>query len=119
MEVVTNFGNIEWTSKVQTWFNEKKEKVAIPQPNLRNTNKHVGGIDHQDWLLEKPSIAIRGKIWYWCLFKWIIDMALVNRSILYRNIQGSNSITMKDFWKTIAVNYLKLGIGKKVLKEAL
>lgn len=69
-----------------------------------------------DWLLEKHSIAIRGKKWYWCLFTRVIDMALVNASILYRNIHRCNSMTMKDFRRAVTVKYLKLGIGRKVLK---
>lgn len=77
----------------------------------------MGGVDHHDWLLEKHSIAIRGKKWYWCLFTRMIDMALVNASIIYRNIHGSDSMTMKDFRRAVAIKYLKLGIGKIVLKS--
>lgn len=50
---MANFDNIECTSKVQTWFSEKKENVVILQPNL--------SIDQHDWLLEKYSIAARDK----------------------------------------------------------
>ena len=46
----------------------------------------------------------------------IIDMTLVKASILYRNIHGCDSMTIKDFRRTVSVKYLKLGIGREVLK---
>lgn len=43
-------------------------------------------------------------------------MALVNASILIKNIHGSNNMTVKDFRTAIAVKYLKLGIEREALK---
>lgn len=95
----------------------KKERVAVPQPRaINNYNKYMGGVDHHDWLLEKHSIAVRGKKWYWCLVTRIIDMAVVNAFLLYRKIHGKKSISIKDFRRALAVYYLKLGHGKRTLK---
>jgi hypothetical protein len=38
----------------------------------------MGGVDHQDWLVGKYTIQIRGKRWYWPIFTRIVDMALTN-----------------------------------------
>ena len=120
LAVATNFDSIECTSKLQRWSLEKRERVTILQPNLINTyNKHMEGVGHHDWLLQKHTIAIRSKNWYWCLYTRIIDMELVNASILYRNIHGCNSMTIKDFRRAVFVKYLKLRIGRKVLNGSL
>lgn len=67
--VMTNFYNIECSSKVQRWLSEKNGKVILPQSNLiNNYNKYMGGVDHHNWLLEKHSIGVKGIKWYWYLF---------------------------------------------------
>ena len=77
----------------EVWFSPGPMKAnhasPIVQPYVIQTyNKHMGGIDHHDWLLEKHSISIRGKKWYWSIFTRILDMAVVNSFVLYRLIHG-------------------------------
>lgn len=66
----------------------------------------MGGVDHHDWLLEKFSISIRGKKWYWPLFTRIIDMAVTNTFVILNKLGPTN---IKDVRRNIAVPYLKLG----------
>lgn len=83
---------------------------------INNYNRYMGGVDQHDWFLEKHSISVRGKKWYWCLVTRIIDMAVVNGFILYNKIQGKKSMSIKDFRRAIAIQYLKIGHGQRVLK---
>ena len=47
-------------------------------------NKHMGGVDHDDWLVKKYRTSIFGKKWYWPLFTHSLDVALVNAWILHK-----------------------------------
>lgn len=115
--LATNFDAIEPIALAPRWSKEKKERVALPQPRLiYNYNHYMGGVDQHDWLLEKHNISVRGKKWYWSLVTRIIDMAVVNAFLLYRKIHGKKSISIKEFRRSIAVEYLKIGHGKRVLK---
>lgn len=115
--LVTNFDLVEPLATVPRWNAKEKAREQIPQPRvINNYNQYMGGVDHHDWLLEKHSISIRGKKWYWCLFTRMVDMAVINSFLLYRRIHGKKSVTLKDFRRQIAVPYLKLGHGRNILK---
>ena len=45
-------------------------------------------------------------------------MAVVNSFVLYRLIRVSNSISIKDFRRAIAITYLKLGHVSRVIRES-
>ncbi|KAG8240209.1 hypothetical protein J437_LFUL019340, partial [Ladona fulva] len=108
--VATNFDTLEPTVQVMRWCKEKSAKAYVPQPALiNNYNKYMGGEDMHDWLLEKHAIAIKGKKRYWRVFTRIVDMSIVNAYLLYRDIHGKQSISIKDFRRAITVHYLKLG----------
>ncbi|KAJ8927510.1 hypothetical protein NQ314_020007 [Rhamnusium bicolor] len=95
----------------------RKSQAPISQPKLiNNYNKFMGGVDHHDWLLEKHSIAIKGKKWYWCLITRIVDMAVINSFILYNLLHPKDNVSIKEFRSNIAVAYLKLGHGRRVQK---
>lgn len=113
--VGSNFDAIEPTCSVRRWDKDKKERALVPQPQMiSNYNKYMGGVDHHDWLLEKHSIAIRGKKWYWCLVTRVVDMAIVNSFILYNLLHPKNTTSIKEFRRNIAVTYLKMGYGRRV-----
>ena len=115
--IASNFDPILLEVSVQRWFSESKSCIPIVQPYvIQMYNEYMGGVDHHDWLLEKHSILIRGKKWYWSIFMIILDMAVVNSFVLYRLIHGSNSISIKDFCRAIATTYLKLGYGSRVMR---
>ncbi|XP_066258244.1 piggyBac transposable element-derived protein 2-like [Euwallacea similis] len=117
VSIASNFDTITPMATVTRWNGKTKSRMPIQQPRIIfNYNQYMGGVDHHDWLLEKYSIAIRGKKWYWCLFTRIIDMAMINSFLLYRRVNGKNSITLKDFRREIAISYLKLGHGRSVMK---
>lgn len=79
-----------------------KKRAPIPQPRLLKNHKNsVGGVDQHDWLLEKHSIAIKAKKWYWCLVTRIIDMAVVNACLIYKTIHEKKTTSIKDFRRVI------------------
>ena len=115
--IASNFDTILPEVSVQRWSSESKSRIPIVQPYvIQMYNKYMGGVDQDDWLLEKHSISIRGKKWYWSIFTRILDMAVVNSFVLHRLILGSNSISIKDFRRAIATTYLKLGHGSRVMR---
>ncbi|KAJ8913370.1 hypothetical protein NQ315_008762 [Exocentrus adspersus] len=115
--LASNFDYVEPLATVPRWNVKEKARQQIPQPRvINNYNQYMGGVDHHDWLLEKYSIAIRGKKWYWCLFTKMVDMAIINSFLRYRRIRGKKPITLKDFRRQITVPYPKLGHGRNILK---
>ena len=47
----------------------------------------------------------------------MIDLAVVNACIIHRLIHGSNSISTKDFQRTVAVSYLQKGHEKRIMQS--
>lgn len=112
--VGTNFEPVEPFSNVYRWDSEQKKKVAVLQPAvIANYNKYMGGVDHHDWLLQKHCISIRGKKWYWPIFTRVVDMAIVNAYVIHKALEGNKAMSIKDFRRSIATTYLKLGFGKQ------
>ncbi|GFW55236.1 transposable element Tcb2 transposase [Trichonephila clavipes] len=68
----------------------------------------MGGVDSHDWLLEKHTIKICGKNWYWLIFTRIVDMAVVNTCVIY-NMVNIEKKSIKEIRKHIAIAYLKKG----------
>ena len=59
--LASNFDRIEPLATTKQWSKKLKENVSIPQLLIiKNYNKYMGGVDHQDWLLEKHHIVFVG-----------------------------------------------------------
>jgi hypothetical protein len=111
----TNFDIIEPLTSVSRREKGKAEKNKIEQPCLvNNYNRNMGGVDSHDWLLEKHTIKIRGKKWYWPIFTRIVDMAVVNTCVIY-NMVNAEKKSIKEIRRHIAIDYLKK--GKKGQKQ--
>ena len=84
--IASNFDTILPEVSVQRWSSESKSRIPIVQPYVILTyNKHMGGVDHHDWLLEKHSISIKGKngtglysreswTWQWSIVLYYTDL---------------------------------------------
>ncbi|PRD31853.1 UNVERIFIED_CONTAM: PiggyBac transposable element-derived protein 3 [Trichonephila clavipes] len=80
----TNCDYIDLLFQVSKHQKGLKEKSQILQPNtVHQYNKNMGGVDQHDCLLEKHTIQVLGKKWYWTIFTRVIDMAIVNTYILF------------------------------------
>lgn len=105
----TNFDYIEPLFQASRWDRKARAKRAIPQPQLlKNYNSWMGGVDQHDWFVGKYATKIRAKKWYWPLFTRILDMAVVNAWIVYRQVNKTN-ITLLEYRRSICVPYIKLG----------
>jgi DNA excision repair protein ERCC-6 len=115
--IATNFDSVFPLKQVKRWCRNKKEKINVGQPQVINTYKNfMGGVDQHDWLLEKHTIAIRGKKWYWCLFTRMIDMAIVNVYALHKIVHNNSTLSIKDIRRQIARTYLSLGKDTRVAR---
>lgn len=109
VSLATNFDGIEPLVSVSRRQKGQKEKKLVKQPYfVSQYNKYMGGVDHHDWLLEKHTIAVRGKKWYWPIFIRIVDMAVVNTYVLFNTV-SREAKSIKDIRRYIATSYLKIG----------
>ena len=109
--LATNFDTVFPTVQVQRWSSSQRAKISVAQPHAINTYKNfMGGVDLHDWLLEKHTIAVRGKKWYWCLFTRMIDMTVINAHLAFKRCNENNSLPVKEFRRHIARAYLKKGL---------
>ena len=76
-------------------------------------NCHMGGVDHHDWLASHYAIGIRSKKWYFPLLMRSIQMALVNASIIHREIvDKKEQLSLLEFTRNVAVSHMKLTYGQ-------
>ncbi|GFU06372.1 piggyBac transposable element-derived protein 3 [Nephila pilipes] len=68
----------------------------------------MGGIESHVWLVEKHTIRIRGKKWYWPIITRIVDMAVANTCVIY-NMVNAEKKNIKEIRRHIAIAYLKKG----------
>ncbi|OAF64447.1 hypothetical protein A3Q56_07852, partial [Intoshia linei] len=92
------------SKKVQRWCKKDKIRRWLPIPNcVYFYNQHIGGTDR---------IGIRGKKWWWCIFTWMLDVALNNAWVLCK--ESGINITNLHFRQIIAMYYLeKYGLPLK------
>ena len=48
----------------------------------------MGGVDLHDQQVSRYHISIRSKKWWWPIFAWSLNSALVNSHFFYRDIMG-------------------------------
>lgn len=92
-------GKCERWSKAEA----KKNRVQIPYV-VKFYNSNMGGTDRMNQNVNAYRISIKGKKWYWCIFTWLLDVALQNAWLLLRQ-QGS-SILQREFRREVAMSYL-------------
>lgn len=82
-------------NKCKMWSKQKKEAVTIPQPFIiQEYNSGMGGVDLFDLF----------RVWYFPLFKFVLNASIVNGLLLYRRI---NKGTELDFLRSIVNILLK------------
>ncbi|GFT58639.1 putative piggybac transposable element-derived [Nephila pilipes] len=119
--LATNFDIIEPLTSVSRCEKGKTEKKnKIEQPCLvNNYNKIMGGVDSHDWLLEKHTIRIRGKNWYWPNITRIVDMAVVNNAgIRGLLVMGDENDTMPVAQQNKMMSQCEAGIQSMYISES-
>lgn len=83
-------------------------------------NKHMGGVDLLDSHLGRHSIKIKSKKWYFRLFYHMLDLAIINAWILYKEVQlkqnpNAKVLNQKEF--RIEISQCLCGMGKNSQKR--
>lgn len=82
----------------------RRGTISVPPPHLTAThNKHMGGVDHLDWLTQNYQIGVRRKNWYFSLFTNSVDTAVENAWIISTIASGVQTFLL-DF-KRFIVRY--------------
>jgi len=88
--LATNFQAVEPVLVAKRFSRTERKVVNVTQPNLIAAyNANMGGVDLLDNFVAKYKIAVKGKKWWWPLFKNYIDVALSNAWRLHRLVHGS------------------------------
>ena len=93
-------GGIRPTGTAQRYGKDAKAKVPIPCPRIIQLyNEHVGGVDLSDMLVELYRIPSRARRWYFAIFCYLIDLAIVNAWLQYRRDNSSQTkvLDLKHF----------------------
>lgn len=86
VNIASSWAGKKPTSTAERWDKRAKKKIDVMCPRaITLYNANMGGVDLLDIQLHRlPS---RSKRWPNTLFAWLVDMALVNAYLLYRNDQ--------------------------------
>lgn len=79
------------------WSRKDRKKISVPQPNIVQLyNKAMGGVDLFDKL--RGLYRIRSKKWYWPIFRFCLNGAMVNMWLLYRNVEA---VSLLEFYRRV------------------
>ena len=96
----TNHG-VAPLSSVKRFSRKEKKSIQVSRPSaIAKYNAAMGGTDLMDENVNRYRISIRGKKWWWCIFSWLIDVAIQNAWILYK--KSGHSCTQLQFRRDIA-----------------
>jgi len=101
----TKYG-YEPANPAKRYSRAEKKNVVVPQPHcISQYNKSMGGTDRMDQDVNRYKIGIRGKKWWFALFTWMIDVAVNNAWIIYKESSGTK-IPKLQFCRELAQTYL-------------
>uniref|UniRef100_A0A8D0A249 PiggyBac transposable element-derived protein domain-containing protein n=1 Tax=Sander lucioperca TaxID=283035 RepID=A0A8D0A249_SANLU len=108
--VVTMATNMEKSyteSVVKRWIKERHAFDQVRQPQcIKQYNEHMGGVDLHDQQASRYSITIRSKKWWWPIFAWSLNSALVNCYYFYRDVMGG-TIGLLTFTRVVAQSLIQ------------
>ena len=89
--------------KCRRWSKQKKYHISIQQPvMIQKYNKGMGGVDLFDQFRGKYRVSFRKRVWYYSLFRFLVNSSVVNGWLLFRKM---NKVSELDFLREI-VNIL-------------
>ncbi|XP_061089026.1 CD109 antigen-like [Conger conger] len=87
---------------VKRWNKERRAFDKVQQPKcITKYNEHMGGVDLHDLQVSRYHISIRSKKWWWPIFAWSLNSALVNSHLFYRDVMGG-TIDLLTFSRILA-----------------
>jgi len=88
--LASNCHGVEPVGSAQRWSSAEKCRVDIPQPFVVSQyNKYMGGVDRMDQNIATYRISIRSRKWWWPLFAYLLDVAMQNAWIIYRQTDAA------------------------------
>lgn len=86
----------------ERFHRKEQNRITIACPNIiKQYNKHMGGVDLLDSMLERHKNKMKSRKYYMRLFYHMFDMCAVNAWILYRKVHGDR-LTLAEFRGEVA-----------------
>lgn len=107
LTIASNFDSPD-IGTTQRYSREKKKNIQHPQPVcVKNYNAHMGGVDLMDNMVACYRTRMRQKKWWWPIFVYFFDVAIVNAWLLWRKAKDNNC-KLLDFRRKLAITILKI-----------
>lgn len=91
--------------KCKRWPKQLCNPKVVSQPILiQNYNQGMKGVEAFDQLRGKYRVSFRKRVWYYPIFRFILNASIVNGWLLYRKI---HNITQLDFTRQVVNVLLK------------
>ena len=78
--------------------NKDGSRTEVPCPeSVKHYNKYMGGVDVFDSRRKTYSFSRKSRKWWHRLFYFLVDAAITNSYILYKETRGTKRLTQKEF----------------------
>lgn len=106
VSVASTANGLQPTTRIKRFCRKSRKNISVPQPMLiHQYNKYMGGTDRMDEDIGQRRISIRGKKWWRPLFTWLIDAAINNAWLTYRQVNpGCQKL---EFRRSVVQCYLE------------
>lgn len=92
-------------STCRRWSKKEKETMSLPQPVMvQRYNRSMRGLELFDWYRAKYRIAFRKRVWYFPLFRFLLNASIVNAWLMYAKI---HRISELSFLRKVVLTLLK------------
>ena len=85
VHLISTFCSVDPIDYCKRWSASEKKQIDVERPHIvKEYNKHMGGVDLSDMMLELYRTDIRSKKWYMHIVYYCLDVAVLNAWLLYR-----------------------------------
>ena len=111
--VISNIDSVEPIRKTFRWSQAEKKRIDVDQPNvIQMYNMYMGGVDRMDQNINKYRSSIRVRKWFWPIFIHLMEAAVSNAWMLYRDHEYSHAkLSLLEFRRQIARHYLNYDVS--------
>lgn len=96
---------VEPVGQVKRYSKKEKKFLNCQRPDIvAKYNNFMGGTDQMDENITRHRISIRSKKWWWSIFTWLLDVAIVNAWTVQR--KAGLNLTQLEFRRDIVQVYL-------------
>ncbi|XP_063236268.1 piggyBac transposable element-derived protein 3-like [Bacillus rossius redtenbacheri] len=109
VHTISSFAGAQPESEVHRWDRKAKAILEIPRPfSIGEYNRHMGGVDLADRMIAHYPHGFKSKKWYLRVFFHLLNMALVNAWISYKEAKNEK-IPFVTFKASVAHTLIALG----------